>query len=100
MSKLFVLHTDASDQGIGCALHQYQNDRLRVLGYGSRTLVGAETKYHSSKLEFLSLKWSIREHFCDSLFYADHLDVCTDFNPLVYLKSSCKRNAAGQQWID
>ena len=98
--KPFILCTDASGQVIGFALYQYQNDELRVLGYGSRTLVGAETKYHSSKLEFLALKWSIREHICDSLFYADHLDMCTDFNPLLYLKSSCKLNAAGQQWID
>ena len=99
-SKPFIFHTDASGQGIGCALYQYQNDELRVLGYGSRTLVGAETKYHSSKLEFLALKWSICEHFRDYLFYADHFDVYTDFNPLVYLRSSCKLNATGQRWIN
>ena len=81
-------------------MYQYQNDELRVLGYGSRTLVGAETKYHSSKLELLALKWSICEHFRDYLFYADHFDVYTDFNPLVYLKSSCKLNATGQRWIN
>ena len=99
-SKPFIFHTDASGQGIGCALYRYQNDELRVLGYGSRTLVGAETKYHSSKLEFLALKWSICEHFRDYLFYANHFDVYAEFNPLVYLKSSCKRNATGQRWIN
>ena len=61
-----------------------------MLGYGSRTLVGAETKYHSSKPEFLR----------DYLFYVDHFDVYTDFNPLVCLKSSCKLNATGQRWIN
>ena len=62
-SKPFILHTDAPGRGLGCALYQYQNDEFRVLGYGSRTLVGAESKYHSSKLEFLSHKWIICEHF-------------------------------------
>ena len=71
-----------------------------MLGYGSRTLVLAEMKYHSSKPEFLAQKWSICENFCDYLFYADHFDVYTDFNPIAYLKSNCKLNATGQRWIN
>ena len=31
------------------------------LGYGSRTLVAAENKYHSSKLEFLAIKQAVNE---------------------------------------
>ena len=70
------------------------------MGYGSRTLVEAEMKYHSSKLEFLALKWSICQHFYDYLFYVGHFDVYADFNQIVYLKSGCKPNATGQQWIN
>ena len=70
------------------------------MGYGSRTSVGAETKYHSPELEFLALKWPICEHFRDYLFYADYFDVCTDFNPLVYLKSIYKLSATDQRWIN
>ena len=43
----FILYTDASGLGLGCALYQYQEGKLRVIGFGSRTLVGAESKYHS-----------------------------------------------------
>ena len=57
--KPFVLHTDASIQGLGCALFQVQDEKLRVIGYGSRTLNKSEAKYHSSKLEFLALKWAV-----------------------------------------
>ena len=77
----FKLYTDASGQGLGCALYQEQNGKLRILGFGSRTLVGAEKKYHSSKLEFLGLKWVIGDHFRDYLYYAEYFDVYTDFNP-------------------
>lgn len=98
--KPFILHTDASLKGIGCALYQMQDDKLRVIGYGSRTLQGAETRYHSSKLEFLALKWAICEHFRDYLYYSSHFDVYTDNNPLVYLFTSCKLNATGQRWVN
>ena len=57
----FVLHTDASQEGLGAVLYQKQQGRMRVTGYASRTLTPAETKYHlhSGKLEFLALKWAI-----------------------------------------
>ena len=81
-------------------MYQIQDEKLRVIGYGSRTLTGAECKYHSSKLEFLALKWAICNHFNECLYYAKHFDVFTDFNPLTYLKASCKLNATGQRWIN
>ena len=99
-SQPFVLHVDASGDGLGCALYQKQNKVLRVLGFGSRTLLGAEKKYHSSKLEFLALKWAICDHFRDYLHYADHFDVFTDNNPLVYVLSTGKLNATGQRWVN
>ena len=32
---------------------------MRIITFGSRSLASAETKYHSSKLEFLKLKWAV-----------------------------------------
>ena len=52
----FILYTDASSSGLGFALYQVQEGKLRIVGFGSRTLVRAESKHHSSKLEFLALK--------------------------------------------
>ena len=66
----FVLHTDASQEGLGAVLYQKQQERMSVIGYASRTLTPMETKYHlhSGKLKFLALKWAITEHFRDYLF--------------------------------
>ena len=68
----FVLHTDASADGLGAVLYQEQGGKLRVVGYGSRTLTPAERNYHlhSGKLEFLALKWAITDKFRDYLYYA------------------------------
>ena len=78
----FALHTDASSAGSGCDLFEEQDGTIRVTGYGSRTLVGLQEKYHSSRLEFLALKWAICDHFRDYLFYAPEFHVYTDCNPL------------------
>ena len=66
----FVLHTDASNEGLGAVLYQRQYGKMRVIGYGSRTLTTAEKNYHlhSGKLEFLALKWAICEQFRDNLY--------------------------------
>ena len=70
------------------------------MGYGSRTLTGSEEKYHSFKLEFLALKWAICDHFKDYFFYSSHFEVYKDFNPLAFIKTSCKLNATAQRRVN
>lgn len=97
----FRLHTDASDQGPGAVLYQHQNGKLRVIGYGSRTLSPAERNYHlhSGKLEFLALKWGLCEKFCDYLYYAPHFTIYTENNLLTYVMNTAKINAVCHRWV-
>ena len=97
----FVLHTDASQEGLGAVLYQKQQGKMRVIGYASRTLSPAEKKYHlhSGKLEFLALKWAVTEQFRDYLFYAPKFTIYTDNNPLTYVMSTAKLNSTGYRWI-
>ena len=100
-TKPFVLHTDASQEGLGAVLYQEQDGKLRVLGYASRTLTPSEKNYHmhAGKLEFLALKWAVTEKFRDYLFYASSFTVYTDNNPLTYILSSAKLSAVGHRWV-
>ena len=64
LEKPFVLETDASGIGLGAILLQKQEDgKLHPVAYTSRALHGSQKNYHSSKLEFLTLKWAIMEQF-------------------------------------
>ena len=100
-TKPFVLHTDASQEGLGAVLYQEQDGKLRVLGYASRTLTPSEKNYHmhAGKLEFLALKWAVTEKFRDYLFYSTSFTVYTDNNPLTYILSSAKLSAVGHRWV-
>ncbi|KAK3516314.1 hypothetical protein QTP70_009370 [Hemibagrus guttatus] len=81
--------------------HPLHRSKLRVNGYGSRTLMKAERNYrlHSSKLEFLALKSAVCKKFRDYLFYAQHFMVYTDNNSLTYVMSTAKLNAVGHRWV-
>ena len=81
-------------------MFQFQDEKIRAISFGSRTLVGAELKYHGSNLEFLALKWEVCEHFRDYLFFVLYFDVYPDYNPLIYIKNKCKVNATDQLWIN
>ena len=96
----FILHTDASQQGLGAVLYQKRDGKMHAVGYGSRTLSAAERNYHSSKLEFLALKWAITDKFRPYLFYSDGFEVYTDNNPLTYALSTAKVNSNGQRWVN
>ena len=93
--KPFLLEMDASKEGLGAVLSQKQsNGWYHPIAFGSRSLTPVENNYHSSKLEFLALKWSVTEHFKEYLAYAPFV-VQTDNNPLTYLLTMPNLDATG-----
>ena len=54
----------------------------------------SEQNYHSSKLEFVALKWSITEHFKEYLAYAP-FTVHMDNNPLTYVLTTPNLDMTG-----
>ena len=83
-SKPYIVHTDASNDGLRGILHQKQDGKMRVIAYASGTLKPPEKNYHAhaGKLEFLALKWAITKQFKDYLYYPPQFIVHTDNNPL------------------
>ena len=95
----FRLETDAPKDGLGAVLSQKQSDgKYHPVTYASRSLKGSEEKYHSSKLEFLALKWAVVDQFREYLHYQP-FHVKTDNNPLTYVMSSPNLDAMGHRWV-
>ena len=97
--KPFLLETDASKEGLGVVLSQKQSDgRYHPVTFGSHSLTPSEKNYHSSKLECLTLKWSITEHFKEYLTYSPFV-VQTDNNLLTYVLMMPNLDATGHRWV-
>ena len=98
-NKPFLLKTDASKGGLGAVLSQKQSDgHYHPVAFGSHSLTPSEKNYHSSKLEFLTLKWSVMEHFKEYLMYSPVV-VQTDNNPLTYMLTMPNLDTIGHRLV-
>ena len=98
-NKEYLPKTDASKLGLGAVLSQKQaNGRYHPVAFSRRALHGVKVNYHSRKLKFLAMKWSI-EHF-QTYLLGCHFKVHTDNNPLMYFFTSPNIDAMKQRWIN
>ena len=98
-SKPFKLHTDACGMGLGAILYQTREDGTKaVIAYASRSMSKAESHYPAHKLEFLTLKWAVVEKFHEYL-YGLTFNVHMDYNPLTYVLSTTRLDAASHCWV-
>ena len=99
LKKPFLLETDASKYGLGTVLQQVQEDgRYHLVAYASRALHRSEANYHSSKLEFLALKWAVTQRFKEYLMYQP-FTIWTDNNPLTYMLTTPNLDATRHHWV-
>ena len=97
--KPFRLETDASGEGLGAVLLQESDDgQYHPVAFASWELKGGDPKYHSSKLEFLALKWAVMEQFREYLQYQP-FTVRTENNPLTYILMTPNLDALGHHWV-
>ena len=98
-SQPFKLHTDACGSGLGAILYQtHENGTDAVIAYANRSLGKAEFHYPAYKLEFCALKWAVVKKFHKYL-YRLTFDMYTDNNPLTYVLTTAKLNAASHCWV-
>lgn len=94
----FILHADASSNGLGVLLHQRQNGKKRVIAFASRGLRNSKRHHIAHKLRFIVLKLAVNSKFHDYL-YGNKFDGVTDKNPLTYILTTEKLDATGHRWL-
>ena len=95
-TRPFKLHTDACGFGLGAVLYQTCDDGTdAIITYTSRSLTKAKSHYLAHKLEFLTLTWAVVEKY----LYGSTSDVYTDNNPLTYVLTVAKLDAASHCWV-
>ena len=100
LNKPFLLDTHASKRGLGAVLSQKQtNDCYHLVTYTSWSVNTQESNYHSTKLEFLALKWVIYEWFQKYLLWKLFI-VKTDNNLVTYLMTTPNLHATWHCWVE
>ena len=91
----FLLETNTSKDRLRVVLSKKQADgQYYIMAYGSRSLMPYEKNYHSTKLEFLVLKWVVAEDFKEYLLQQPFV-VWMDNNQLMYIMSKLNLDAMG-----
>ena len=87
-NKLFLMETDVSKLALEAVLSQKQTDgQYNPVAYRSQSLTVHEENYHSTKQDFLVLKWMITEQFQEYLLWKLFI-VKTSKNPLTYIMTT------------
>ena len=96
----YVLETDASGFAMGAVLSQRspEDGKLHPVAYASKVLDAAQRRYHSTKQEFLAVKWALTEAFRSYLLGAQ-VEIWTDSNPLTYVLTTPNLDATGHRWV-
>ena len=95
--RSFVLHTDASKEGLGAVLEQEQEDsHLHPVAYASRSLNRHEPNYSITDMEALGVVWAAK-HF-RAYLYGHRCVVYTDHSPLKALLNSPHPSGKLARW--
>ena len=94
--EFFILHTDASIQGIGAVLSTVRDREERPLGYFSRKLMTAESNYTVSELECLAVVRAV-DAFAIHL-HGREFRIINDQRALTALNTSSKLNGRLLRW--
>ncbi|KAJ8771673.1 hypothetical protein K2173_026850 [Erythroxylum novogranatense] len=90
----FEVYSDASHQGLGCVLMQYD----RVVAYASRQLRSHEVNYPVHDLELAAVVFALKiwRHY----LYGETFHIFTDHKSLRYLLSQRELNLRQRRWLE
>lgn len=99
-NKPFTLHTDASDEGVGAALSQAdENGNFRPISYFSKKLNKHQKGYSVIEKELLAVILALENYAIYVTSGTDPINVYTNHNPIVFLNKMRGKNRRLQNWF-
>ncbi|MDW0172016.1 MAG: reverse transcriptase family protein, partial [Nitrososphaeraceae archaeon] len=96
-TKPFIIHTDASDEGVGAVLQQQdEQGNLQPIAYSSKKFDSCQKKWSTIDKEAFSLIYSL-ENF-EHIIFGCRVIVYTDHNPLQYLSDIVPKSPKLSRW--
>ena len=96
-NQIFIIQTDASDQGIGGLLYQYDGfGNPRIISVVSRCLTGAKKNYTTCEKELLAIAYSVTKFRVYVLEVS--FKILTDHQGLTFLESTKYQSSRLIRW--
>ena len=96
-TKPFLLHTDASEVGLGAVLSQVIDNEEHPILYISRKLLKHEKNYATVEKEALAVKWAV--HHLKYYLWGREFTLITDHAPLKWMARNKDKNARVTRWF-
>jgi transposase InsO family protein len=96
-NKEFVVHTDASSNGVAGVLSQREGDSLVPVAFASRTLSDAERKYTTYEAECLAVIFAVEKF--DQYLRSKKFELHTDNEALSWMRSHPKQLGKVGRWL-
>ena len=80
-------------------LQKQTDSQYHLVAYVSHSLIVHEHNYHSTKQEFLVLKWAIMKQFQEYLLWKSFV-VKTDNNLFIYIMTTPNLDAPQHHWVE
>ena len=96
LSKMFILQTDASCDGIGAVLLQENDGTKHPVAFASKKLLPREKNYSTIEREALAIVWGVQKF--ENYLYGQHFYLETDHHPLQYLAKAKFTNGRLMRW--
>ena len=97
LTRPLVVHTDASDTGLGAVLLQEGDGNLHTIAYASCSLNAAESNYSATEKECLAVIWALDKWRV--YLEGSHFQVVTDHQALTWLFKKARLTGKFAGWV-